>query len=78
MNYYVTLMRDVIDYIEASLRERLVLEQVAEKFGFSEYHFNRIFKAVVGISLKQYIGARKLTEASKLLRNKVPVIEGLL
>lgn len=63
MNLYVGLINDTIEYIEENIGEPLSLEEIASKFSVSEFHFNRIFKTVVGRTLKQYILGRKLTQA---------------
>lgn len=67
MNSYVDLINNTIDYIEENIGERLALEDLAIRFNVSEFHFNRMFKTVVGKTLKQYILGRKLTRASERL-----------
>lgn len=63
VNYYVRLINQTIDYIENHLTEKIGLEEIAEYFHVSKFHFNRMFKTVAGMTLKQYILGRKLTEA---------------
>lgn len=67
MNYYIGVINDTVDYIEENISERLSLNALAKQFGISDFHYNRIFKAVTGTSLKQYILGRKLTTAAKLI-----------
>ena len=67
MNCYVAAMADVIDYIEQCIADKLTLAQLAARANISDFHFNRIFKTVVGITLKQYILGRKLSHAAQLL-----------
>ena len=67
MNFYVSLINSTIDYIEENIGERLTLEEVSKHFSVSEFHFNRMFKTVVGKTLKQYILGRKLTRAFERL-----------
>lgn len=67
MNYYVEIIEEVVDYIELHLEEKLSLSHLAEHFGISDFHFNRIFKTISGITLKQYILGRKLSKAMELL-----------
>lgn len=60
----------VIDYIEEHLLEdRLELGQIAEAAGYSKYHLHRMFTAVVGVPIHQYIRRRRLTEAARSLKN---------
>ena len=67
MNLYVDLINNTIDYIEENISERLALEDISRQFCVSEFHFNRLFKTVVGKTLKQYITGRKLTRAFERL-----------
>ncbi len=68
MNYYVGVINEAVDYIEDSITERLSLGEVSHRFGISDFHFNRMFKIVTGITLKQYILGRKLTKAMAMLK----------
>lgn len=68
MNFYVKLINNTIEYIEENIHERLTLEGISKRFCVSEFHFNRMFKTVVGKTLKQYILGRKLTQAFERLR----------
>jgi AraC family transcriptional regulator len=76
MNFYVRMMNDVIDQIEENVSEPITLQTLSREFCFSEYHFSRLFKALTGFTLKQYILGRKLTLAGERLRNTaVPVTD---
>ncbi len=75
MDYYAMVQKS-IDYIEDNLEDRIYLEQVAEQACFSITHFYRIFQAMVGESVKEYIRKRRLSEAAhKLLATKSKVID---
>jgi AraC family transcriptional regulator len=67
MNYYVNIINEVINYIEDNIHEKMSLEDISKHFSVSKFHFNRIFKTVAGITLKQYILGRKLTRARQYL-----------
>src|SRR5689334_21615215 len=47
-------MREACRYIEAHADERLTLEQLAAQAGMSRFHFQRTFKAEVGVSPREY------------------------
>lgn len=49
------------------LEEDLTLKDLASKAFISPYHFNRIFKQLVGIPPCQFLGALRLQEAKRLL-----------
>jgi len=75
MNYYVDLISSAVNFIEENIQKPLTLEDLSQEFNFSAFHFNRIFRTVSGISLKQYILGRKLTLAlSKLEKKSDPII----
>lgn len=69
MNFYVAVITDMVDYIEQNLSAKLSLGALSTRAGISDFHFNRIFKAVTGQTLKQYILGRKLCAAAEQLSN---------
>ena len=69
MNSYINLINKTIDYIEENIFERLNLSDISKQAYLSEYHFERLFKVIVGKSLKQYVLGRKLTMALDRLNN---------
>lgn len=56
-----------LEYIEANLDKAISLEDVARRAAFSMYHFHRVFKAIVGIPVGEYIRRRRLTLAAQRL-----------
>jgi AraC family transcriptional regulator len=74
MNYYVSLISGTINFVEANIQETLSLEDLAQEFNFSAFHFNRIFRSVTGRTLKQYILGRKLTAAMEKLETNTESI----
>jgi len=59
-----------MDYIQANLAGDLRLETVARVARFSPFHFHRVFKAVVGETLNDFIRrVRASTAAARLLHN---------
>ena len=59
MNYLQQIQRGV-DYIEAHLDDEIALANVARVAGISQWHFQRIFKALTNETLKTYIRSRRL------------------
>jgi len=57
----------VVDYIEAHRAEELSLETLAGVAAFSPYHFHRIFKAVIGENLREFIQRVRLESAASQL-----------
>lgn len=68
MNFYVSVINEIIEYIECNIGESLQLTDLSTLSGISDFHFSRIFKTVTGITLKQYVLGRKLTKALEQLR----------
>jgi AraC family transcriptional regulator len=67
MNYIDSIQR-TIDYIELNLKEEFDITGAIRESGYSLTHFYRIFQAFFGISLKDYIRNRRLSEAAVALR----------
>jgi AraC family transcriptional regulator len=62
-------------YIQQNLDRELSLEELAKESHFSVYHFHRIFRAVVGESLKEHIRRLRLERAASFLKHtNKPVI----
>ncbi len=76
MNFYVGVINEAVDYIEDNIGEKLSLVEVAARFAISHFHFNRMFKTVSGVTLKQYILGRKLSKAMEQLKStNRPIID---
>jgi len=56
-------MQEVLDFIEENLRNELSATLIAEKAGYSVFHFNRIFAETVGISPMSYAAWRRMQHA---------------
>lgn len=54
----------VIQYIEGNLDKKLPLAELAEQASFSAFHFQKVFKSVVGETPKQYVIRLRLEGAS--------------
>lgn len=52
-----------IEYIENNIKEELKADSIAKKMGYSVYHFSRIFKEEMGVSLMEYVKDRRLLSA---------------
>ncbi len=65
---YIDSIQKTIDYIEANLKEELDINRAIRESGYSLTHFYRIIQSFSGISLKDYIRNRRLSEAAVALR----------
>ena len=74
--HYLTQVQKGIEFIEANLDDDILLHQVATKAGISQWHFQRIFKALTNETLKTYIRSRRLSIAlERLLTTDKKIIE---
>ncbi len=75
MNYLAQVQRG-IDFIEDHLDSEVAMGDVARIAGISQWHFQRIFKALTNETLKGYIRSRRLANAfDKLIASEARVIE---
>ena len=74
---YTSRINRVIDYIERHLGEDLSLTTLAKVAGFSTFHFHRIFAAMMGENLKQFIQRVRIEKAATMLvgRPKMSITE---
>ncbi|MFE0130892.1 GyrI-like domain-containing protein [Streptomyces sp. NPDC059037] len=56
-------LNEALDHIESHLDQRIEVTDLARIAMTSEYHFRRMFSALAGISLSEYIRRRRLTVA---------------
>ncbi len=64
---YVARINRVIDHIEAHLADDLRLDELARVASFSRFHFHRLFGALVGETLNQFIQRLRVEKAASLL-----------
>lgn len=64
---YVARLNRVVDYIYAHLGDDLSLETLAHVAAFSRFHFHRIFHAMQGETVSQYVQRVRLERAASLL-----------
>ena len=64
---YLEQVQKGIDYIESNLDFDLTAEKISMQAGLSQWHFQRIFKALTNETLKTYIRSRRLANALQRL-----------
>ena len=75
MNYLSQLQKG-IDFIETNLDDDISLATVAREAGLSQWHYQRIFKALTKETLKNYIRGRRLAQAlEKLLETRMGILD---
>ncbi|WP_413805201.1 AraC family transcriptional regulator [Streptomyces sp. OE57] len=56
-------LNEALDHVDSRLDQRIEVAELARIAMTSEYHFRRLFSALAGISLSEYIRRRRLTLA---------------
>jgi len=64
---YTEKFLNICSYINDHCTENLTLEMVAEKTGFSKYHFTRLFRQFTSQSFYKYLNQRRIEHAQQLL-----------
>lgn len=65
----VNIIHDLLDWIETHLDQPLLLDNVADKSGYSKWHLQRMFRSTTGHALGSYIRERRLSQAAQALRS---------
>lgn len=65
----VELVRRVMDYIEAHVEQSPTLAKISEHVHFSQFHLQRTFKKMTGITPRQYADAYRLERLKSRLRD---------
>jgi AraC family transcriptional regulator len=75
MNYLDDIYK-ILSYIEANLDKDIYLDDIIELTKLSKFHFIRIFKALTGVTLNEYIRRRKLSKAAcELVETRKSIID---
>lgn len=73
---YCKFIQQTIDYIEEHLSDKLTLKELSNNVNFSMFHYHRVFQAVVGDTVTDYIRKRRLSRAAeKLIAEDCKVID---
>ena len=60
-------VEQICAYLAANYQQKLSLTEVAARFYISPYYLSRLFRRVTGQSIVDYINARRIEAAQKLL-----------
>lgn len=65
---YEQALLSTLLYIQTHLNEDLSLELLAERVGFSAYHFHRIFREIINEPVKEYVRRLRIEKAAYRLK----------
>jgi len=71
------LIQRICKYIDSNLDEKLTLSSLSQEAGLSLFHFQRIFKKVLGVSPRQYIETRRVEKLKRSLTRGETVTNAL-
>ncbi|MFD2882129.1 helix-turn-helix transcriptional regulator [Paenibacillus rhizoplanae] len=63
----IRLLQQAIDYVEQNLHDAIGVEDIAGAAMTSKYHFQRMFHALTGFTVTEYVRNRRLTLAAEEL-----------
>lgn len=61
-------LAEVKDYLDEHYAERIVLDELAEKYYINKYYLTKIFKETYGSTISGYLITMRITKAKQLLR----------
>ena len=62
-------MQQLLTYIDEHYGEDITLTFAAQKMNFSESHFSKTFKKIIGMNYITYLNAVRIEQAAAMLRN---------
>ena len=62
-----SFLKDVLTYLSQHFREKLSIEQLATRFGYSTQRFNNLFREGIGYTLPKYVAILRTRHAARLL-----------
>ncbi len=67
MSSYYDRVKQVVENIENNIENDFDIKSLAKEYSLSPWHFQRLFKGIVGDSLGGYMRGRRLTRGAELL-----------
>ena len=72
---YIDILQEMLKFIDTNIKEKLNVEKLAARAGFSQYHFCRVFQWEIGLSVMEYVRNRKLAYASSELSTGKKIVD---
>ena len=69
MKEYAKRILKVLTYIEDHIQDEMTVTELAQVACYSDFHFQRIFRFIVGESVHQYVRRLRLEKAMSKLRH---------
>jgi len=65
---YFDMVNDGLEYIDSHIDEELSFTELSGRYYLSRFHFYRIFRALTGYTVREYVDKRRLTKGIDLLK----------
>ena len=73
---YEDTFKQVLDYLSLHYAEDITLEHIAKQYGFSKYHFSRLFNKYTNNNFCDYLAYQRISAAkSMLIHTTLPITE---
>jgi len=72
------LIKECCTYIDVHIHENISVESLAKEFGYSKFHFSRLFSNNMELSLSNYIRNQKLSKAAVDILNGSSVLDAAI
>ncbi len=66
---YIVKFSQLFSYINSNFTEDITLDALADRAGFSKFHFSRLFKQFTNMTLYDYVNQKRISQAELLLLN---------
>ncbi|MCA6997643.1 helix-turn-helix domain-containing protein [Dickeya solani] len=70
MKFHDDIVMDLKKWIASNLSEKIVIDVISERSGYSKWYVQRLFRKITGITLATYVRQQRLSKASRELINK--------
>lgn len=74
---HLELVTGICNFIEQEVDNSPTLSQLAIRFNISQYHLQRTFKSIVGITPRQYIDARRIESLKNQLQQGEKIVNAI-
>ena len=72
---YIDILQEMLKYIDEHIKEKMNVEKLAARAGFSPYHFCRVFQWNIGYPIMEYVRNRRLFFAASELNSGKRIID---
>lgn len=70
-------LQEIKDYLDTHYREKITLDDLAERFYINKFYLTRVFKEQFGLPVTSYLVQLRITRAKRLLRFTDRTIESI-